>query len=223
MDTGQPWLPFGGRSVITSSSDQGIHLLAGRMADRPGHPGIGFYSAAHVGGQVAGQSQLGVGGEDQPGPGVGRPRVAQVRGGPAQSLFQGPASRRQGQRPAQPAPARPRPEPDLVLYRRPGLRAALYGHARPHRVRPPLETQAAAPAPFSAAGRIVRGGRYIEGDPSISAKYDRSPVVLAGLRLRLLRHAMRPDVTYRMLTRPSIGADQDEESAMAVVARRAWF
>jgi hypothetical protein len=61
------------------------------------------------------------------------------------------------------------------------------------------------------------------GHPSISAKYDRSPVVLAGLRLRLLRHAMRPDMTYRMLTRPSIGADQDEESAMAVVARRAWF
>ena len=45
---------------------------------------------AQVGGERAGQVELGVGGDDQPGPPVRGGRVTQFRAGPAEGLFQEP-------------------------------------------------------------------------------------------------------------------------------------
>src|SRR5512139_53809 len=47
-----------------------------------------FPRTAQIGGDVAGEAELGVGGDDQPGPAVGGGRVAQPGCGPAQSLFE---------------------------------------------------------------------------------------------------------------------------------------
>jgi hypothetical protein len=51
-----------------------------RAGPLPGQP--------DVGGQPAGEPELGVGGDDQPGPPVGGGRVAQLRPGPAQDLLE---------------------------------------------------------------------------------------------------------------------------------------
>src|SRR5271165_6920885 len=45
---------------------------------------------ADVGGEVAGEAELGVAGDDQPGPAVGGGRVAELRPGPAELLLQEP-------------------------------------------------------------------------------------------------------------------------------------
>ena len=67
---------------------------------------------------------------------------------PPPGPLRGPHPLRQGHGPAQPAPARLRPEPDLVRDRRPGQRTArLDADARAHRSRAPLGTPATAAAP----------------------------------------------------------------------------
>jgi hypothetical protein len=53
----------------------------------PGRRGA-FPGAAQVGGQWAGQAQLGVAGDDDPGPPVRGGRVADLRGGPAEDLLE---------------------------------------------------------------------------------------------------------------------------------------
>ena len=47
-----------------------------------------FPGTAPVSGEWAGEAELGVGGEDQPGPAVGGFRRADLRGGPAEGLFE---------------------------------------------------------------------------------------------------------------------------------------
>ena len=54
----------------------------------PGGRGRAFPGAAQVGGERAGQPELGVAGDDQPGPAVGGMRVADLGGGPAECLFE---------------------------------------------------------------------------------------------------------------------------------------
>src|SRR3954451_10672009 len=68
---------------------------AAKSAADPGRgqpPGCAgpFPGVAQVGGQVAGQAQLGVGGDDQPGPAVGSGGIAQLGGGPAEGLLEEP-------------------------------------------------------------------------------------------------------------------------------------
>src|SRR5512147_245053 len=70
--------------------------LRSEVAKPSTHPGGGqpsgwagpFPAAAQVVGEVASQAQLGVAGDDQPGPAVGGVRVTQLGGGPAQVLFE---------------------------------------------------------------------------------------------------------------------------------------
>ena len=57
---------------------------------QPARRGGPFPGAAQVGGQRAGQAELGVAGDDQPGPPVRGGRVADLRGGPAQDLLEQP-------------------------------------------------------------------------------------------------------------------------------------
>jgi hypothetical protein len=63
-------------------ADPGGSKAAGRAGLLPGQP--------DVGGEVAGEIQLGVAGEDEPGPPVGGGRVAELGPGPAENLFQEP-------------------------------------------------------------------------------------------------------------------------------------
>src|ERR1019366_7581820 len=63
-------------------ADAGGKQPAGRAGPLPGQ--------ADVGGEVAGEPELGVGGDDEPGPPVGGGRVAQFRAGPAELLLEEP-------------------------------------------------------------------------------------------------------------------------------------
>ncbi|HTU73177.1 MAG TPA: hypothetical protein VMG38_06625 [Trebonia sp.] len=62
-----------------AAADAGWREVAGRA--RP------LLGQADVGGQVAGQVQLGAGGDDEPGPATGGGRVAELRAGPAGLLL----------------------------------------------------------------------------------------------------------------------------------------
>ena len=68
--------------VPEPAADPGRGQPAGRAGPLPGQP--------DVGGEVAGQAELGVAGEEDPGPPVGGGRVAQFRPGPAESLLEEP-------------------------------------------------------------------------------------------------------------------------------------
>ena len=68
--------------VTETAADAGGGEAAGRAGPLPGQP--------DVGGEVVGEVQLGVAGDDQPGPPVGGGRVAQLGPGPAEHLFQEP-------------------------------------------------------------------------------------------------------------------------------------
>src|SRR5438034_2831389 len=65
--------------VPEPAADPGGSQASGRAGPLPGQP--------QVGGQVAGEIQLGVAGEDEPGPPVGGGRVAEPGPGPAENLF----------------------------------------------------------------------------------------------------------------------------------------
>src|SRR5437660_1791043 len=66
--------------VTETPADPGGGQPAGRAGPLPGQ--------ADVGGEAAGEVQLGVGGDDQPGPPVGGGGVADLRGGPSQDLLE---------------------------------------------------------------------------------------------------------------------------------------
>src|SRR3954447_16910918 len=57
---------------------------------QPTRPDRFLPGSAQVGGERAGETQLGVGGDDQPRPPVGCLRSADLRDGPAQGLFEQP-------------------------------------------------------------------------------------------------------------------------------------
>ena len=73
----------------------GLHA---EVAEPPPNPGRGELTRlrrplpgpAKVLGEGAGEAELGVGGDDQPGPEVGRVRVADLGNGPAQGLLEQP-------------------------------------------------------------------------------------------------------------------------------------
>ena len=95
-------------------------------------------------------------------PNPGRPARRPGTPPPAPGPLRGPDPLRQGHRPAQPAPARLRPEPDLDRDRRPGLRTArLDPDARPARQARRWEPKRLRLRLFTAAGRIARGGRRL--------------------------------------------------------------
>jgi hypothetical protein len=63
-------------------ADTGGSEPAGKAGPLPGKPLIG--------GQAAGEPELGEGGQDEPGPAVGGGRIAEFRAGPAQGLLEEP-------------------------------------------------------------------------------------------------------------------------------------
>jgi len=65
-----------------AAADAGRGETAGRAGLLPGQ--------SDVGGEVPGEVQLGVGGDDEPGPAVGSGGVAQFRAGPAEGLLEEP-------------------------------------------------------------------------------------------------------------------------------------
>jgi len=68
--------------VAEPAPDAGGGQPAGRAGPLPGQP--------QIGGEVAGEPDLEVAGEDQPGPPVGGGRVAQPGPGPAENLLEEP-------------------------------------------------------------------------------------------------------------------------------------
>ena len=68
--------------VPEPAPDPGWGQAAGRAGPLPGQP--------DVGGQVAGEPELGVGGDDQPGPPVSGGRIAELRPRPAEDLLEEP-------------------------------------------------------------------------------------------------------------------------------------
>ena len=68
--------------VPEPAADPGGGQPAGRAGPLPGQP--------EVGSEAAGEVQLGVAGQDEPGPPVGGGRVAQLRAGPAEDLLEEP-------------------------------------------------------------------------------------------------------------------------------------
>ena len=68
--------------VAEPAADPGGGEPAGRAGPLPGQP--------QVGGQVTGEAELGVAGEEEPGPPVGGGRVPQFRPGPAENLLEEP-------------------------------------------------------------------------------------------------------------------------------------
>src|SRR5713101_5410975 len=68
--------------VPESAADPGGGQAAGRAGLLPGQ--------LQVGDEVAGEAELGVAGDDQPGPPVGSGRGAELGAGPAENLFQEP-------------------------------------------------------------------------------------------------------------------------------------
>ena len=71
-----PWMARNPRRTRAGVS------LAGKAGLLPGKPLIG--------GQAAGEPELGEGGQDEPGPAVGGGRIAEFRAGPAQGLLEEP-------------------------------------------------------------------------------------------------------------------------------------
>src|ERR1019366_3215353 len=74
--------------VLRPGGAPGAGLAGVRCAGRgePARAGWPFPWAAQVGGQVPGDPELGVAGDDQPGPSVSGLRVADLRRGPAEDL-----------------------------------------------------------------------------------------------------------------------------------------
>ena len=68
--------------VAEPPPDPGWGKPAGRAGPLPGQP--------QVGGEGPGEAELGVAGDDQPGPPVGGGRVAQLGPGPAENLLEEP-------------------------------------------------------------------------------------------------------------------------------------